>query len=145
MKARALLPVLPLVLAACSRAPSGPVLTPVRAAKDQAEAIRLAREEDLPALASADRAVVTEARSGRKVTVDRPVELETLRRALITASVPPSAGETAWEVRFFQGDRLIREVWVYPYGEWGFVRPEPPSWTVGSAPGLVEVIRKLLG
>ena len=141
MKLRALLA---LVVSACTQPPRVPVQTPARAAKDQAEALRLARMEDLPALEAADRVLLAEARGRRRVVVDRPAEVAALRRALRVVEVPPSAGETAWTLSFFQGDRAIREVWVYPYGEWGFVRPETPSWTIGRDDGLAAAIRKLL-
>jgi len=132
------------VAAADARAPHGAdEIPPVRAAADQEEALRLARQEDLPALQKADRVVVKA--DGRQVVVTAREALDELRQGLKPRKVPPSAGETAYTLTFSRGPTPIRTVWVYHNGEWGFDRPDGPSWTIGCETDLIRAIKRLKG
>jgi hypothetical protein len=112
---------------------------------DQAAAVREAREVDLPLLEKADRVVIEAARTagGGKVTLDKADDLKQLRGALKTREVPPSGGITAATVEFYHGEKLLRKVWVFEGGEWGFDRPGT-SWTTGRSADLWTAVRKRL-
>lgn len=120
-------------------------IPPTEAAKTQADALKLARTADLPALEKADHAVIEEvaARGGKKVTVSDNA-LKGLRQALVLKDTPPSAGKTAWTITFYRGEKAVRKVWVYPSGEWGVERPAAPHWTLGSNKALAEKIERII-
>jgi hypothetical protein len=85
----------------------------VKAAADQNEAIRLAREFDLPAIEKADRVVVEDARNGRdrsRVTLEEADAIKKLRKPLRPSEIPPSGGITAATLSFYRGKVLIRKV-----------------------------------
>jgi hypothetical protein len=129
-----------------SRADDKADIPAVKAAVDQDEAIRLARDVDIPALEKADRVVIEEAkigRGGRQVTLEDADDLKGLRKALKPREVAPSAGITAATLSFYRGKVLIRKVWVFGDGEWGFERPGT-DWTTGGEVELWERIRKYL-
>ena len=117
-------------------------IPPTAPAADQEEALRLATKVDLPALAQADR-VAIEA-GARRVVVTRPESLAALQKALTPRLVPPSGGLTAYELSFSRGATPVRTVWVYASGEWGFQRPEGPSWTIGANPALARLVARAL-
>ena len=100
------------------------------AASTRAEAIRLSREVDLPALAGADRVTIERDGDDGSITSAVPSTVASYRDALTIKDVPPSGGERAATLTFARGDVPVREVWAYEDGEWGFVRPGT-SWTVG--------------
>ncbi len=116
-------------------------------AKDQAEAIRLARQTDIPAAKRADRLVIQEAGvpigGGKRVTIDSAEEVGDLSRAQKPKAVPAGGGMTAATFSSYRGDRLIRSIWVFEGGEWGFDRPGT-DWTTGFAPELWESARARL-
>ena len=114
---------------------------PVKNAADQAEALKLAQKEDLPAIALADRAVIE--LEGKRATVSGAA-LKKLIALLTVAVVPPSAGEAVATVAFFRKDALLRSIWVYPDGEWGVQRPKPPHWTLGKNAALVPALKEML-
>ncbi len=115
-----------------------------QAAATQAEALRLAREVDLPALAEADRVTIEKADSGDMITSSVPTTLNPLRDALVASDVPPSGGKRFATLIFSRGEIVIREVWVYPGGEWGFVRPGT-SWTTGQSDRLWGLLKPAPG
>ena len=117
-----------------------------QAAADQGAAIRLAREVDLPALEKADRVVIEDVRQpgGRQVTLDKPGAIKELRQALEAARVPPTGSETAALLSFYRGKTLIRKVWVFESGEWGFERSKGPHWTTGLDPALFRFVERHL-
>ena len=121
-------------------------IPPVQAAADQDTALRLARTVDLPALEKADRVVIEEVRPrpGRRVTLTGAKEIAALRRALKPAQEDPSAGKTAANLSFYRGKTLVRKVWVYASGEWGFYRPKGPDWTTGREAELYKVVARHL-
>ena len=111
-----------------------------KAVRDQAEAIREAKAVDLPALAEANRVTIESAASGSRMTLRNPKSVESIRRALRPSEVPPSGGELAVTLFFFHDEELIRKVWVYEGGEWGFERPGT-SWTTGSDAELWRLVK----
>jgi hypothetical protein len=125
-------------------------IVPVRAAETQDEAIRLATEVDLPAIAKANKVVIKRFFDGdeilpepRQITVDAQATLKLIRDALTVKKTEPSGGETAYELAFYRDDELVREVWVYPYGEWGITRNQGPEWTLGRNQKLADVLDAL--
>jgi hypothetical protein len=146
MKAH-LLAVAILVLAAvAAKAFAEDAIPPAQAAADQRTALDLANRRDLPALEKADRAVIDQLWPAKKrVTVTGAAAIRRLRATLVVGDVPPSAGESQYEISFYRGKQLLREVWVYPEGEWGFHRPKPPHWTTGSNPALAKLVGELVG
>jgi RNA polymerase sigma factor (sigma-70 family) len=117
---------------------------PVRAAPDQRAALRLGGNADLPAIAQADRLVVEWAGPSdqKRLTLVDPETLKKIRGLLTVESIPPSAGETRLNLSFYQGEKLLRKVWVYARGEWGVVRPQAPHWTLGMNAELVPTVEK---
>lgn len=118
-------------------------IRPVQTAADQPEALELARKVDLPELAKADR-VVIEGQGGRRTELKEAGAIKELRRTLKVEEVPPSAGENAYNLSFYRDDTLIRKVWVFENGEWGFERPKGVSWTNGEDAALVRAIERHL-
>jgi hypothetical protein len=120
-------------------------IPPAQAAGDQAAAIKLAKTQDLPAVEKADRVVIQELWPGKaRITVTKATALKQLRAALVVAEVPPSAGESHYQLSFYLEKQLVREVWVYTDGEWGFERPKPPHWTIGRNVELKRLIASLV-
>jgi hypothetical protein len=105
----------------------------------QGEALREAEAVDLPALARADR-VAIDWPTGKRVTLANPRLVDSIRRALRPRLVPPSGGMVAATLRFYHDDELIRTVWVYEGGEWGFERPGT-SWATGSDAELWRLVK----
>ena len=98
-------------------------LTRANPVKDQSDAIREATTSDLPALAEADRFVVESGATGFQRGSSVPADIAAIRRALKPEALPPSGGMKAATVSFYREDNLIRKIWVYEGGEWGFERP----------------------
>lgn len=113
-----------------------------KSAATQDQALALAKSADLPALAAADRVVIAGA-DGGQVTLDGQKAIQSLRAALTLRPAPPSAGETAATLSFYRGEELLREVWVYDGGEWGFNRPGT-NWTCGVSQPLWRFVQKRL-
>src|SRR5262249_9664035 len=95
----------------------------VQAAKDQEDALRLAREIDLPLLAKADKVVIEESANGRRHTIEKADDMKELREALKVSQQLPGGGKNAVTILFYRKKDLIRQVWVFKGGEWGFERP----------------------
>ena len=120
-------------------------IPPPETAKTQADALKLARTADLPAIEMADEAVIVEVakRGGMKVTIlDKA--LTSVRKDLVLKDTPPTAGETTWTITFYRGAKVVRKVWVYSNGEWGVERPQGPHWTLGSNKALAEKIARII-
>ncbi len=112
----------------------------------KAEAVEHARRVDVPLLRKADRVVIAEAKrggKGRTVTLTRPPAIRELRQALRPKMSRDTRGMTAATLTFYRGDRLLRKVWVYWGGQWGFERPGW-SYTTGNSPELWQAIQKHL-
>jgi hypothetical protein len=114
-----------------------------KAVVDQADAIREAKAVDLPALAEADRVAIESAASGSRMILQNTKYVEQFRRALKPSEVPPSGGMVAATLLFYRDKELIRKVWVYEGGEWGFERPGT-SWTTGSNAELWRLVKPRL-
>lgn len=114
-------------------------------AQTQGEALRLAREQDLPAIRQADRLVIKMASwaGSKQVVVRNPPWLAKINSALVLRQVSPSGGENWAALTWYKGDKEIRAAWVFNYGEWGFERPST-DWTLGRNQALVKVIREAL-
>jgi hypothetical protein len=114
---------------------------------DQAEAIDEARKVDLPLLEKADKVVIEEMAKpegkGRRVTLKKADELKEIREALKPSKTPPSGGRTAVTLTFYHGENILRKVWVFERGEWGFERPGT-SWTTGREAALWRAVQKHL-
>jgi hypothetical protein len=130
----------------CSGSSAGPggggPNSAVASASSQGDARALAEQSDLPAIATADRLLITEA-SGKAVTISTQAGLDGVRTALVVAHTPPSGGETWATLQWFKGETKVREVWVYGNGEWGVDRPGT-SWTLGRSAALAVAITSLL-
>jgi hypothetical protein len=121
--------------------PEGP-----KAVKTQEEALREARDVDLKLLEKADRVVLVPAGPGadKKTSVTvKGDDVATFRKALAPKAVDPSGGITSVKLQFYQGDTLLRSVWMFSYGEWGFERPGT-HWTIGNSDDLPGLVRKHL-
>ncbi len=117
---------------------------PARAADTQKEALRLAANEDLPAVKRANRVTATLVRdSAKERTITDPEVLKAILAALTVKETPPSGGVTWAKVTWLAGDSVIRQAWVYEDGEWGFERPGT-AWTVGESPALAKLLRQLV-
>jgi hypothetical protein len=118
----------------------------VKKVGSQEEAVEQARQVDLPLLGKADKVVIEETKrggQGRRVTLTRAADLKELREALRPSKASPSGGRTAATVTFYRGGRVLRKVWVFEGGEWGFERPGT-SWTTGRQAGLWKALQKHL-
>jgi hypothetical protein len=135
------------VLVACADKRMGSATPVAVALTSQDDALQQAKDADLPALKAADRAVVSEVPppmgTGKWVEITDTARIRRLVDVLKPTKAPPSAGEQEMTVRFYQGPTLLREVWVYGNGEWGFRRPGT-SWTTGLSEELVRLIRQEL-
>jgi hypothetical protein len=118
----------------------------VKKVDSQNDAIEQARKVDLPLLEKADKVVIARPMrggQGRQVTLTRAAAIKELRQALKPAQRDPSAGKTAATITFYRGKRVLRTVWVFEGGEWGFERPGT-SWTTGKQAGLWKAVQKHL-
>ena len=109
--------------------------------------MQLAREVDIPAVKKADRVVIEEGGSpsgdGKRVTLDDAPGIEVLSRGLAPTVVLPSGGKLAATLSFYRGETLLRKIWVYQGGEWGFDRPGT-DWTTGLSPELWKAVQARL-
>ncbi|MDC3981089.1 hypothetical protein [Polyangium jinanense] len=112
---------------------------PIAAASTQADARAAATATDLPLVRTADRAVVTWSSGG--TTEKRGQELSALVDALRVTEQQPSSGKQFAQIAFYRGEALLREVWIFADGEWGFVRPGT-AWTVGASPALGDLVKR---
>ena len=123
------------------------VLAVIPACSDDARAVRLARQKDLPALNEADKVVIQTAEwaGSKEVAITGAADLKQLRAALVAEETTPSAGMTWATLTWLKGETAIRKIWVFEDGEWGFERPPPStSWTIGQSEELAAIIKKLL-
>jgi hypothetical protein len=65
-------------------------------------------------------------------------------KTLRASKVARTRGITAAALSFYRGEVLIRKVWVFRDGEWGFERPGT-DWTTGREADLGKAIRKYMG
>jgi hypothetical protein len=136
-------------MSACKREdvqrPTSTPIAGVKPAASQSAARRMAWQEDIPALDVADKLVIKTApwAGAKEVTITSPIHLKELRSELIVTKMPPSGGMTWATLDWMKGERVIRQMWVFDYGEWGFERPSM-SWTIGHNPELVTIIMKHL-
>src|SRR4029077_14653546 len=100
-------------------------------------------EVDLPLLAKADKVVIEESVGGRRHSIEKADDIKKLREALNVSEQSPSGGKNAVTILFYRKNDLIRKVWVFKNGEWGFERPSI-GWTTGREAGLWEVVQKHL-
>jgi hypothetical protein len=112
----------------------------IPACSDDARAVRLARQKDMPALNEADKVVIQTASwaGSKEVAITGASDLKQLRAALIVEETTPSAGEMWATLTWLKGDNVIRKIWVYEDGEWGFER------SIGQSEELVAIIKKHL-
>ena len=116
------------------------MLAVIPACSEDARAVRLARQKDLPALNEADKVVVQTAQwaGAKEVTITGPANLNELRAALVAEATTPSAGMTWATLTWLKGETVVGKIWVYDYGEWGFER------SCGQSDELVTIIQKHL-
>jgi hypothetical protein len=125
-------------------------VAPVKDAETQKTALRLGERDDLPAMAVADRIEIqldpTMQKAGRKksVSVSGKEDIAKILELLKVSEIAPSAGEMAYTLRFMKDDKLMRQIWVYPNGEWGVVRTGSPSWAQGLNKDLPRVLEDFL-
>jgi hypothetical protein len=44
-------------------------------------------------------------------------------------------------IQFRRGEELLRELWVFDDGEWGFKRTGATSWTLGLSDTLARLVK----
>jgi hypothetical protein len=116
------------------------VLAVIPACSDDARAVRLARQKDIPALNEVDKVVIQTAEwaGSKEVAITDAADLKELRAVLIAEETTPSAGMEWATLTWLKGETVIRKIWVYQDGEWGFER------SVGQSDELVAIIKKHL-
>jgi hypothetical protein len=118
--------------------------------ESQKEALREGKGADAAAMAKADRVELTLEPTApnqglpKKATITDAAEIKKILDAMTVKEVPPSAGEISVTLRFFKTAALLRQVWVYPSGEWGVVRLNTPSWVLGKNDELSKLLDELL-
>ncbi len=124
-------------------------IQPAKAAKTQEEAITLAKEDDLPAIARANKVVIEQFfddgqhfDKAKEITVEDQDTLKKIREALAVEDVEASFGEMKYRLHFYLGDVLIRDIYVFLYGEWGIFR-EGRDWALGCNEDLADVLDEL--
>jgi hypothetical protein len=119
-------------------------------AETQKEARGLGRSSDLPAMKTADRVEIALEKTApnqglpKKAVITDPEELTKIREALKIDEIAPSSGQIAISVRFLKDAKMLRQVWVYPNGEWGVVRLNSPSWAMGKNEALYKILEEHL-
>lgn len=109
----------------------------------QEDAIAEARKVDIPLLKRADTVVIqamAPALQGKSKILSDAKAIEELRTALKPSVRQPSGSMTVATVSFYQGKTLLRKIWVYEGGEWGFDRPGT-KWTTGGDVRLWNLIQ----
>ncbi|MDR3619507.1 MAG: sigma-70 family RNA polymerase sigma factor [Paludisphaera borealis] len=114
-----------------------------RAVKNRAEAVREAKDVDLPALEKADRIAIDSLANGSRMSVSNARSSREFVRALKPGGRPVDDGKPAATLWFYRGDKLLRKVWVREGGEWGFERPGA-SWTTGADSELWRLVDQRL-
>ena len=112
-----------------------------RVVVDRADEVREAVDVDIPVLAKANR-VVIRWHDGRERQLDRPSDIEALRRALHPRLLPMRIGPAFATVSFFRDDRPVRSLDVHANGSWAIVRRGYSQ--TGIDPDLPALIRRLV-
>lgn len=117
----------------------------VRPCKNQDEAVRLAREEDLPAIEQADRLEILLIGEGvdfaPRIAVTKAADIREILGLLRVRMTPDLESESEFSLIFYRKEKPIREIWVYPDGTWGVDRPGGGNAT-GRSPALAESLRE---
>ena len=119
-------------------------------AETQKIAIGQGKSSDLPAIKSCDRIEIVLEKTApdqslpKKATITNADDLKKITDTLKITEVDPSAGEIAMTLRCFKGPKMLRQVWVYGDGEWGVIRLNTPSWTLGKSAELATALADLL-
>ncbi|GEM_PF-4341894 len=123
------------------RDPARQAIQPAAEAKSQAEALRLAKEVDLPLLEQASRVEIEEAGGVRRTRIVKAAgDLAKIRQALTVGKTPPTGGENAAVLTFMTGKTVLRKVWIFKSGEWGFQRAKGTHWSTGKNQKLFAII-----
>ncbi len=119
-------------------------------AETQKAALGQGKGSDLPAIKSCDRIEIVLEKTApdqslpKKANITDADDLKKITDAMKISEVEPSAGEIAMTLRCFKGPKMLRQVWVYGDGEWGVVRLNTPSWTLGKNAELATALADLL-
>jgi hypothetical protein len=123
-------------------------IEPVKAAATRAEAIKLAQDEDLPAIARATKVVIkymdVVKMQNHEVTVESAAALKNIRGALtVTRDEPAGGAIKPYTLTFYRGNDAVRVVSVHIDGKWGVQRPGS-YWILGTNAQLVGLLNQLL-
>ncbi|MBN1916936.1 MAG: hypothetical protein JW889_03420 [Verrucomicrobia bacterium] len=128
--------------------PNADKIEPARAAATRAEAMKLTQDEDLPAIAKANKLVIkcfdVVKMETHQVTVEDTAALKSIRAALTVTQDEPAGGSIKpYTLTFYRGDEVVRIVSVHVDGKWGIQRPGT-YWVLGANDGLPELLDQLL-
>ena len=124
---------------------------PVEDARDQAEAIEMAVKVDIPSLAYANRVEIMELLPGTSsflppITINQLDAMKELRQALKPGDVSEpkeGVGTTRYALVFYRDHELVRSIWIFQNGEWGF-NSRRVSWTIGTERSVLETVERQL-
>lgn len=127
---------------------SADAIEPVKAAATRAEAVKLAQDEDLPAIAKATKAVIkyfdVVKMETHEATIESATALKSIRGALTLTQDEPAGGAIKpYTLTFYRGDEVVRIVSVHVDGKWGIQRPGT-YWILGTNDGLTKLLDQLL-
>ena len=125
----------------------GPI-QPLKPAASQAEAIKLAKKEDLPAIEQATKVIVKLVVNGwwsfrNERTIESQTVLRQICKAMTICKTEQSARGLRARLEFYRGDQLLRMVDVYTDGQWGIVRPNHHFWPLGRNRRLADLVDQL--
>jgi hypothetical protein len=111
---------------------------PIQEASSRQDALRQARQLDLPTVAKANRLVLTDS-SGQVYEIFSRQRIDQFIQALDRIERPPPQYSRKWIVTFYIDNTQLREIWVGQDGSWGFARPGN-SWQIGTSESLPFLI-----
>jgi hypothetical protein len=126
----------------------GRPIQPLKPAASQAEAIKLAKKEDLPTIEHATKVIVRLVVNGwwsfrNERTIESEAMLKQIREAMTICETGQSARDLRARLEFYRGDRLLRIVDVSTDGQWGIMRPNHHFYVVGRNRGLADIVNQL--
>jgi hypothetical protein len=124
-------------------------IQPVKLATSRDEALKLAKDEDLPAIARATKVVITQvdirATKRRQTTVETKDAIERIHGALtIAPERGNSGGMRLYMLEFYRRNKLVRTAYVHANDEWGIQRPGGSYWIIGKNTRLRRMLDELL-
>lgn len=124
-------------------------IQPVKTAATRAEALKLAKDEDLPAIAQSTKVFIKQfdvvSMKRRQITIESEDVIKEIVNGLpIAQERERAAAIRVFTLKFYRDDELVRTVYVDANNEWGVDRPGGTYWIIGKNNALPVMLSNML-